>query len=225
MWGLLLGPILAGFYFVTRSRFTKYRYEYLDRQSVLFYCASAGIIALAAVRSTLTVVAWGIEADVRGVLEGPLLVGEASLASALLILLANASSIRLSDGAESERIDPQLKAAIRAVGDELDNILLDAYISGSLLLVTLDNGEAYVVQVSSTPTPRATKYVELFPVLSGYRDERHEFRITTNYVDFYETTDPEAFRLIVELADVMTIQTWDAEVYDVVVGRRQVRES
>ena len=215
MWGLVLGPLVAGYYFIVRSNYTKYRYEYLDRQAVLFWSAGLAIGSVTVVRMLVVGMAVLLGSGGTFYLERDLTVLEAALSRVLLVIGARLTS-RHSDTAAGGS-SKHLERAILEVGNVLDGLLYRAYSQNQSLLITLDNGKCYVVKVTSTPTSRETRYVEFAPLLSGYRDEAHELIITTEYASFFSRYPPSDFRLVVELADITSVQTWDYDKYEAVV--------
>ena len=87
-----------------------------------------------------------------------------------------------------------------------------------LVQVTPDNGKVYVGWIERTaPNPKAPdSFVRILPILSGYRDERQHFEVTTNYDTVYERmlddgqlTDAEmeivnAFRKVLPLSRIVS---------------------
>ena len=212
MWGIILGPIICGFLFVTTSRYTRFKYEYRDRQVVLLTSTAIGLLSIALTPRDQRFFVWAAGGrPLFGRINSELTILEAAFASTVLLLLAVMTKARTSY--EAGEIDPNLKAAIESVGDELDNLLLEAYLTKSNLLITLDNGKVYVVQVASTPTPRQTKYVVFAPILSGFRDEQQRVHLTTPYEEVIASNGEVKFKLVVELADITSFQTWDATAY------------
>ncbi len=218
MWGHFLGPLLAGYFVVCYGPRFKHYHSYLDQQRVLFHSAAVGVVAFAVVE--LAIVATSIksgQSDAWITALGMPAFTLASLVSSVLLLLYLGVSLikhRIRRRRRNLKIDPELESAIRTIGLELDVFLLDAYLKEHSILVTLDNGKFYVAQVNSTPTPRETKYIQLLPLLSGYRDAKHELVFTSNYVTLFETYPSELFRIVIELQDITTFATWDAAIYD-----------
>lgn len=224
MWGLLLPPIIGGYFFITRSRFTKYRFEYLDQQRLLFesvlYGLSGFIVSVLIGFVTPELLdqdpqAWNKRYHL------PDFTLHSLGAGILLVTFGWLTS--QTDKSSPGRRSPHLNAAIKSVGDELDNLLLSAYVHNTTLLITLDNGKIYVVLVHSTPKPRQTKYVEFIPMFSGYRNSTHELVITTNYLEVSRSHPEATFRIVIELADITSLQPWDEEIYNAKFRQQQTK--
>jgi hypothetical protein len=82
--------------------------------------------------------------------------------------------------------------AIHHYGSNLLRLLHTATKYEMLVSVTLDNRKVYVGFVITAPNLQSTdQYVQLLPVLSGYRDGNDlRLKFTTNYAQVY----PEAYR-------------------------------
>ena len=71
--------------------------------------------------------------------------------------------------------------AVKRIGHELELLFAISVEESQLIQVTLKNDKAYVGWVEIIPKPNPTQYVKLIPLFSGYRDEKKELKITTDY--------------------------------------------
>lgn len=79
--------------------------------------------------------------------------------------------------------------ANRHQGDELNLLLLDSMDRSVPVLLTLDSGKLYIGWVKSTPNPlddREHQYIRIFPLRSGYRDEKQKDILITDYEHLYD---------------------------------------
>ncbi|HEY2396415.1 MAG TPA: hypothetical protein VGH81_10625 [Rudaea sp.] len=82
----------------------------------------------------------------------------------------------------STTLGPDLLFRVSSI-PELDCYLWDATKRSLSVMVTLSSGKVYVGNAIETPKPGEAKtWVRLEPLLSGYRDQSHEFQPTTTYL-------------------------------------------
>ncbi|MFK8054645.1 MAG: hypothetical protein AB8F78_00880 [Saprospiraceae bacterium] len=216
---LLLLPLLAGYILVHYSTWGRFYHEYLDRQRLLFHSALAGIVLLGI---SLGIRYFAIENGYGTFLNGlnpspsEFKFFWTSIASLVLGLLLVAVNRFFADKAIARL------RAVRQVGSDLEILLAEAYFSGQLLQLTLDNGKFYIAWIASQPSPRQTTHLRFIPIYSGYRSEEKKLIFTTSYEEMYKTLmeeghqDPVAFSnvaMVVELRDLTTISIFDPKIY------------
>ncbi|MCC3704149.1 hypothetical protein LLR08_16430 [Rouxiella badensis] len=122
---------------------------------------------------------------------------------------------------ENRRID----ALVKAVGDNaLENLLIEASATQMTIITTLKSRKFYVGFVTCPAFEHGTfDYLELLPLLSGYRDKDElTINVTTNYHEHYKDSgvldgraelDLSDFRVIVPKAEIEGISMFDLDTY------------
>lgn len=107
--------------------------------------------------------------------------------------------------------------------NELDNTLARAVMEDSLILATLSNGKVYCGYVSRSPDPidGDKTYIEVLPMLSGYRDDYHSVVFTTRYDHIIAQIDSDLehleegnFKVVIPVSEVISIRLFDADAYN-----------
>lgn len=121
--------------------------------------------------------------------------------------------------------DPALLVAVaRKVGamDELEALCLKCLETGMLLAVTLKSGKVYVgVPEGYSAIGDEKKWLAIWPMASGYRDDKHKLELTTYYSPQYEIAESgdngglqvDDFRVILPKAEISTAQSFDLSTY------------
>ncbi|WP_202701156.1 hypothetical protein, partial [Flavobacterium sp. UGB4466] len=71
--------------------------------------------------------------------------------------------------------------AVDKNGDELEKLFKKSVNEASFIQVTLKNDKVYIGYSEIIPIPQKTNYLTLTPILSGYRDDKKQLHITTDY--------------------------------------------
>lgn len=210
---LLLLPLLAGFWFVARTHYFKFRTQSLDGYWLLLESSFVGVILgglarVATVALSLTPVG-GVMYRMWYALSPVPYSGTAvaSLAGGVLASLL----FNLACGAEKAR-----NRAIERHGTDLDKLLNAALADERKVSLTLNSRKWYVGYVSRAPSlsPREA-YVSISPVLSGFRSpETLEVEVTTDYVPALESeVGSRNFAVIIPLATIVSAAFFDDEIF------------
>jgi hypothetical protein len=149
--------------------------------------------------------------------------GTASLVSIpLSLLLGWAFNIPLR---QPLSLCPRLLFRISSV-TELECFLWDATSRSLSVMITLSGGKVYIGNAVEAPAPGEAKtWVRIEPLLSGYRTESHEFKLTTSY--FWIHTEAakaraagtifnlEDFDVFVPIDGIESVHFFDIETYEV----------
>ena len=221
-WNLFLIPLVAGYYLYTRSNYLKFRQRKVDRQRLIFDSILWGILLTiisfiiggTANYFAPRIVTWSLnqlplKGDYAGTVLGTLIL------SFLIVQCGNRWFCK--DG------NPQILAAIRAEGSQLEKLIAQTYNTLHLLQFTLDSGKFYVGWVSALPVPRASNYIKMIPAFSGYRDSVDQSLVfTTQYLEVYASYVKEGrvkdlkdvqTTLIITMDNVITLSTFDIDTY------------
>ena len=107
--------------------------------------------------------------------------------------------------------------------NELEMLLALAVVRDSLVMLTLGNGKVYCGYVDSIPDPARgdKKYINLLPVLSGYRDDEHNVVLTTKYKEILnriptdlDHLDYDNFTVVLPVRELVSIRLFDPEAYE-----------
>ena len=79
--------------------------------------------------------------------------------------------------------------------------LLKSYATQQLLMITLRNGKVYVGIATGLNEPGGQPYIRILPFYSGYRTERHDVKLITDYLSVYESVQEAGW-------GKMSIQGW-----------------
>jgi hypothetical protein len=180
-YNLLLLPLLGGFIFIRQWNVTRYYAERSENQRLLLYSAVAGVALLgsALVLSSLAqqslpgLAAWWHN-HVEFAYSGPAALS--FLLGAFLWIPLNWLSSRQS----------QIARIVEQDGDRIELLLMKAMRQEKMISLTLKSGKTYFGRVSASLNPALKiKSMSVFPYRSGYRDERHNLRFTTEYWKIY----------------------------------------
>lgn len=186
-WNLLILPLVAGYYLLTRSYFFKFKQQRLEQQRLVFESIILGVIlSLSAYGLRIFIESFSFGSDlifflykkIPSSIRSPL-VGT-SLATLFLAFAIHFANLFLLKWREYF-----VRNAIKSVGNEFERIVA----SGSkkqLLQFTLSNGKFYIAWAKELPIPTISNYVRLLPAFSGYRTEdTQELIFTTQYLTVY----------------------------------------
>ena len=210
---LLLLPLLAGFWFVARTHYFKFRTQSLDGYWLLLESSLVGVLLgglarVAVVLLSLTPL-------------GPVLAGiwhalspvpySSTAVAALAAGLLASVLFNWACGVEKAR-----NRAIERHGTDLDKLLNTALADERKVSLTLNSRKWYVGYVSRAPnlSPREA-YVSISPVLSGFRtQDTLEVEVTTDYVPALESElGSRKFAVIIPLGTIVSAAFFDDEVF------------
>ncbi|HEY3520065.1 MAG TPA: hypothetical protein VGK80_03375 [Rhodanobacteraceae bacterium] len=120
--------------------------------------------------------------------------------------------------------------------DAIDGIYAHSLEYEIPLAFTLKSAKVYIGFLSGPAAPEPErKWVELFPLLSGYRDDRSRLITATNYMRTYEdiaAQNPneyldiiDQFKIVLPLSEVLSIQAFNVEKYAVWFKAEQLQQS
>lgn len=214
---LLLLPLLAGFWFVNRCWYFKFRVQRLDGYWLLLESSIAGVVFLTIGRACVLSIEklpggfwlrdwWGLFSPFPF---------SGTAAASLCVGLVTPSLVNGISGwfGGIERVR---SLAIQRHGTDLDKLLNTAIQSQRKVSLTLSSRKWYVGYVSRAPnlSPREA-WVSILPIMSGYRDpETLETEVTTDYIPIYEGgVDRTTFTIIVPIAAITSAGFFDDAVY------------
>lgn len=214
--GVLFISILGGYLFLQRCHWNKYTGNREGGYHLLFRSAVAGACLLAAGWLVEIVVMKWIPPTWCSVQPFP-----HAIAFSLPLALGPSAAWLVN------RCHTEQQASLRAIANNdeaLERLLFQVAIYDDFMAeITLESGKVYVGWVMGATAIRDRKYVELFPVVSGYRvPNTHKIVFTTNYfpiiqglIDREADEDEfEAFRVVFPTAKIISARPFKPDVYD-----------
>ena len=219
-------PIIAGFKFVNEWEVTRYKISREDGHRLYFKAAMSGFF----ICSVLYVCLWGLlEARFVGEYLSELIrsFGKTSDIGAedllLTTLLLSVPSGFVFPKAMNWFVDEDKYFREILENNELESVLVRALDQESMVMVSMGDGKVYVGFVYKTwdPSLGPKIYVDMIPVVSGYRSEGHRVVFTTFYENVYAFSDKvrddfdfESFSITLPVADIKSIRLFDFDAYD-----------
>lgn len=227
---VLVVILISGYLYVIRSVAARYVFKRLKGWDGYFYVASWGVL-FACVAWLLTVLLsllmdlpdW-INKEIRNtvsVSDGFSNYRYLMFAVISLLLTVISGSIRKCYiRADQNRWIATLARV--AAGDPLESMLILAASQHFPVLVTLESRKCYV-GFASCPDfeQRTVDYIQVLPLLSGYRDKDDlTLHVTTNYEHYYRTQQSaissvilEDFRKLIPVSDIRSISLFDSDTH------------
>lgn len=112
----------------------------------------------------------------------------------------------------------QIKNAITEIGNEIELLFLYSFEKKKLLLISLDNGKIYIAWVKELPVPSASPYIRFIPAMSGYRDEKKNMVLTTQYLSIYDQYINEGITkedndIVIDVKKIASASNFDPDMY------------
>jgi hypothetical protein len=221
-WNLLIIPLVAGYYFLTRSNYSKFRQQRLDRQRLVFDSVIYGMALLFVAFAVTTILTLAYPDRIekfRWFLPlGADYFGTSCLSLVFAFILAQGGNKYIWKDRDS-----QLQQAIRRVGNEMELMLLSSFVEKKLLLFTLENGKFYIAWAKELPIPNVANYVRIIPAFSGYRTESQELEFTTQYLSVYaqyikegqaQSIDDLDIDLTIAVSKIVSLSNFDIDMYE-----------
>ncbi|MFW6201032.1 MAG: hypothetical protein ACOC8B_00510 [Gemmatimonadota bacterium] len=216
---VLLLPLLGGYVFVSYWNVTRFDARRYSGQRLFFHAAVAGTILMSVAFITArAVIVLKPELHDWWHRLVPFEYTGASMAAFALGAMGWYPLNRFFDR------DEWASRAVETWGDYLEALLMRAISEPQQVSVTLSNGKVYVGFVTRNFDPAFDrKYIQLMPVLSGYRAEAtKELVITNDYGKVYRRMTGsnisavdavDEFELVIPASEIVSANLFDPEVY------------
>lgn len=209
--GVLFISILGGYLFIQKCHLTRLTGNREGGYHILFRSAVPGAIFLS--------VAWVIETFL---LPDHLLTAwneiqpvPNTVTLALPLLLGPLTA--LAANCFCSREDASIRAMLND-NDYLERLLFRVALYDDLMVeATVASGKVYVGWVLGGTAIRDRKYVELMPVVSGYRDqETRKVWFTTMYADVLasDSVNPNDLRVVIPVSEIISARPFIMDVYE-----------
>lgn len=221
-WNLLIFPLVAGYYLLTRSYFFKFYQQRLDRQRLIFESILIGT-ALAATAYVLRFLflyhypAAGSSIYSSFPYKEPYTI--TSLSTVVIAILFTVISNRIL----KEKKHSYVKKAIKDIGNEFELLMESSFSDKVLLQFTLDNNKFYIGWVKELPIPSVSNFVRIIPAISGFRNSNMELEFTSHYLRVYSEYVKEGkiqriedlkADLIIDVSEIVTVSYFDPDMYE-----------
>lgn len=228
-YNLLLLPVIVGYFILIYSHYFKYNTQRLTQNRIIFESVSVAIIILT----------FGFL--LRAVIEylfpklTPCLISSlkfipinkvdylwtivfSCLTSIILVVSTNVYLLWRF------RKFQLIGWAVDKNGDELEKLFKKSVDEASFIQVTLKNDKVYIGYSEIIPIPQKTNYLTLTPILSGYRDDKKQLHITTDYFsvidDFLKGLDNKETLItlntdvIIKQDEILTAGIYEQAIFD-----------
>ena len=216
---LLIFPLVGGYYILIRFQYLRYIQYRLESQRILLNSAFAGIILLVACffLRTITYLLFpsfieylGAQMPIKSTYFGT--TSFTLVAAVVFTEIANLFVDRKK----------AIKKSLEKAGNEFELLLSASFFDTHLLQFTMDSGKVYIGWVKELPKPFTTNYIRITPALSGYRNEKKELVLTTQYLTVYASyiedgsvTDQSELKtdLVLKVDKIDSTSFFDMEMY------------
>jgi hypothetical protein len=219
-WNLLILPLVAGYYLLTRSHYLKFKQQRLDRQRLIFESVLVGVL-LAVVTYLIRSVVERLFPDLFLVLYNYIPLKTPLIGTSFCTLLLALGLYKGGNLFYKEQ--PCIEKAIKDVGNEFELLLMASLSDKKLLQFTLDNDKVYIAWVKELPIPSISNYIRVIPAFSGYRDDdTKEVIFTTQYLSVYSEYIKEGLvksiselntDTIISAQEVITVSYFDVDMW------------
>ncbi|GAA4275137.1 hypothetical protein U6A24_17360 [Aquimarina gracilis] len=220
-WNLLIFPLAAAYYVITRSYLFKFRQQRLDRQRLVFESVLIGTF-IAFIAFVLRFSLEFIKPELIQQVSKEFPFKQPFTITSLSTVILSWFFVKLSNPLLDKK--KYIGKSIKRLGNELEIILKASFDKKKLLQFTLSSGKVYVGWVKELPIPSVSNYVRIIPAISGYRtNETNEILFTSQYLKVYSeyiqegkivTLDQLSSDLILDLNCVIGVSFFDLEMYE-----------
>lgn len=228
-YNLLLLPVIVGYFILIYSHYFKYNTQRLAQNRIIFESVSVALIILTSgfiIRAFLEAMfpeftPWLIEklkfipikkVDYFWTIVFSCLISIVSVLITNIYLLWKFEKFQL------------IGWAVDKNGDELEKLFKQSVDEALFIQITLKNDKVYIGYSEIIPIPQKTNYLTLTPILSGYRDEKKQLHITTDYFkvvdEFLEKLDKNEETLtlntdvIIKQDEILTASIYEQKIFD-----------
>jgi hypothetical protein len=124
--------------------------------------------------------------------------------------------------------------AIEKSGSELELLVAYSCSESKLIQLTLKNDKVYIGWAEVLPKPSHCPYIQLIPLFSGYRDEKKELVIVTDYSLVYSELIQKGkikdiqelkMNLVIQSNEIISASRFDFEIFESFVSKKVNRQA
>ncbi len=125
-------------------------------------------------------------------------------------------------------------SAIEKSGSELELLVAYSFKESQLIQLSLRNDKVYIGWAEVLPKPSHCQYIQLIPLFSGYRDDKKELIIVTNYSLVYSELIQKGkikdiqelkMNLVILSTEIVSASRFDFEIFESFVAKRDIQTS
>lgn len=228
-YNLLLLPVIVGYFILIYSHYFKYNTQRLAQNRIIFESVSVALIILTSgfiVRAFIEAMfpeftPWLIEKlkfiPIKKV-DYFWTIVFSCLITIIFTLLTNAYLFW-----KFEKFQ-MIGWAVDKNGDEIERLFKQSVDEALFIQITLKNDKVYIGYSEIIPIPQKTNYLTLTPILSGYRDDKKQLHITTDYFkvveEFIEKLDNKEKSVtlntdvIIKQDEILTASIYEQDIFD-----------
>lgn len=221
---LLVLPLAAGYYILTKSYKFKFRTQRLDRNSLFFETVICAVFILIGAFFLKTFIydqfftnSFKNSISSMNPLNTTPLSGMVGVSFLLVVTITYLYNFLLNK-------EHEIHDAIKAIGNEFELMASKAIKENRLILLSLKNDKFYIGWVKEIPIPSQSNYLRIIPVFSGYRNKEKRLEFTSQYIEAYSLliedgrgNDFNDFNsdVVMPISEIITISFFDQEMYDI----------
>lgn len=216
---LLVLPLAAGYYILTKSYHYKFRTQRLDRNSLFFETVIIAVFILIAgflLKFLLfkNFVPIHIQNEIMNMnpIKNTSHSGMVGISFLLVVALTHLTNYLFNK-------EQEIFNAIKSIGNELELMAAKSLKEERLVLITLKNNKVYIGWVKELPIPSLSSYLRIIPAISGFRDDDKKLKFTSHYMDAYslfeDNNQNNDFDVVMPICEIVSISFFNQDLYDV----------
>jgi hypothetical protein len=218
---LLLFPLVGGYYITTRSESSKFISQRLSSQSIIFNAILVGIPLMAVSLIITTAITYIFPTHVEWVRLNVFPIKDDFFGTCLLSVCISFSYTKIKNHFIDET--EAIHLAIEKSGSELELLVSYSFKESKLIQLTLKNDKVYIGWAEVLPKPSHCPYIQLVPLFSGFRDEKKELVIVTNYSLVYSELIQKGkikdiqelkMNLVIQSNEIISASRFDFEIFE-----------
>ncbi len=228
-YNLLLLPVIVGYFILNHSYFFKYNTQRFSPSRIIYESISIALFLIVFGFILRTFFQWCFPSFLQEMI---ILLNKIPIqkvdyfwtvvfSCVLALLFVFGSNFYLKKNYQESQF---IAWAVEKNGDEIEKLFKKSVEEGCLLQITLKNDKVYIGYSEIIPIPQKTNYLILTPVLSGYRDEKKQLHITTDYYkaidDFLKGLDTNNksnqlnTEIIIKQDEILTAGMYEQQIFE-----------
>lgn len=220
---LLVLPLAAGYYLLTRSFYFKFRQQRLDRQRLLFetiisavFILVGGFLLKTFLYDTL------VNVEIRDAIQKINPLNKTPYSGTVLVSFILTLGVTWFSNLIADK-KTEIYKAIKKIGNEFELMASKSFKENRLVLISLKNDKFYIGWVKELPIPAQSNYIRVIPALSGYRDDEKRLEFTAHYLSAYaeyvgggKVTDIADLEtdVVIGICEIVTISFYDQDLFE-----------
>jgi hypothetical protein len=228
-YNLLLLPVIVGYFILINSQYFKYNTQRLSQNRIVFESVSVALIIVSIGFLLRTIIECLFPCFVPNTIDSLKIVPIKKVDYLWTIIFSCVFSIVIVIITNFYLLWKYKKSqiigwAVDKNGDELEKLFKKSVDEALFVQITLKNDKVYIGYSEIIPIPQKTNYLTLTPILSGYRDDKKQLHITTDYFgvvdDFIKGLDNDEKYLtlntdvIIKQDEILSAGIYEQDIFD-----------